>query len=387
MIAKEDMNSLQNAFDTLPMGIIEIKGDHTRFVRSNPSYRSFMKRFFEIDLSTMGSDFSPYDAAFVRNIVKTCCEQGLRLFYDEKMADGSVVHAFARRIGTNPVNGNVAVVIAVLSISEPNEGTTYADIARALAADYYNIYVVDLDTDAYIEYTSQIGRDDLAVERHGTDFFASAQHDTMTRIFEQDREVFLTRFSKENIIRELDAQGVFTATYRLIDSGKPMYANMKITRMQPGGNRIILGISIVDAYMQQKEHYASLQKERDAMARIMALSDGYLSLITVDLDTNHYVEYSSTDDYDSLGAAKQGDDFFRQSAIDAGKFLYPNDQKPFIEQFTKENVMHRIREDGRFRIQYRLMINGEPTPVTLKAALFRDGEEEKMVVGVRALKQ
>ena len=40
---------------------------------------------------------------------------------DEKMPDGSIIHSFARRIGVNPVTGNTAIAIAVLSIREPNE--------------------------------------------------------------------------------------------------------------------------------------------------------------------------------------------------------------------------------------------------------------------------
>ena len=306
------------------------------------------------------------------------------MFYDEKMPDGSIVHSFARRTGVNRVNGDVAVAVVVLSISDPDDGESYADIARALAADYYNIYVVDLDTDRYIEYTSQVGGEDLAMERHGTDFFASARRDTMTRIYAQDRESFLHWFSKENIIRELDTQGVFTTTYRLVDSGTPMFANMKITRMQPGSNRIILGISIVDTYMQQKAHYEQLQKERDTMVRVMALSDGYLILYTVDMDTGYYVEYSSSELIDSLGVDKEGNDFFRQSVIHSEKLIHPDDQPYFLSQFTKENVMRAIREKGKFIIRYRMMINGESQPVTLKAALFRDSEAEKMVVGVRA---
>ena len=66
----------------------------------------------------------------------------------------------------------------------------------------------------------------------------------MIRIYEDDREHFLRVFTKENIIQELDHKGVFTTTYRLTDTGTPMYATIKATRM-PGGNRIIMGISIV----------------------------------------------------------------------------------------------------------------------------------------------
>ena len=40
------------------------------------------------------------------------------------MSDGSTVHACARRIGVNPVTGTAAAAIAVLSISDPDEGTS-----------------------------------------------------------------------------------------------------------------------------------------------------------------------------------------------------------------------------------------------------------------------
>ncbi|MBQ7487343.1 MAG: EAL domain-containing protein [Clostridia bacterium] len=385
VITQEDENSIQNAFDTLPMGIIEVYGDKTRFVRSNQSYRDFIRRFFGLNLSTLGTGFEKYSATFMYNIVKTCCEQGLRSFYDEKMPDGSVVHSFARRVSVNPVTGIVAVAIAVLSISDPDEETTYADIARALAADYYHIYIVDLDTDGYFEYFSQAGVEALAMERHGSDFFAASRRDAMLRVYEKDREMFLSRFTKENIIRELDEQGVFTATYRLMDTDTPVYANMKVTRMRAGGNRIIIGVSIQDTSTKEKMRLEELQKERDAMVRIMALSDGYLSLYTVDPDTGYYVRYSSSDDYDSLRTTYSGEDFFRQSAIDAALVVHPDDLRMFRDAFTEANVLREIRTNGSFRINYRLMINGESRPVLLKAAFFKDGEVEKMVIGVRAL--
>lgn len=121
VVAREEKTSLRNTYSTLPMCIIEIKGDTTRFVRTNQSYRDFFKRFFALDPATLGPEFVKYDVDFMYNVVKTCCEQGIRTFYDEKMPDGSIVHSFARRIGVNPITGTTAVAIAVLSIREANE--------------------------------------------------------------------------------------------------------------------------------------------------------------------------------------------------------------------------------------------------------------------------
>ena len=128
VIARDEKASLQNTYSTLPMCIIEVKGDKTRFMRTNQSYRDFFKRFFNIDLSDLGPEFVNYDANFMENVVKNCCEQGVRTFYDEKMPDGSVVHSFARRVGVNPVNGTAAVAVAVLSIRELNEKLTIEQI-------------------------------------------------------------------------------------------------------------------------------------------------------------------------------------------------------------------------------------------------------------------
>jgi polyisoprenoid-binding protein YceI len=52
-----------------------------------------------------------------------------------------------------------------------------------------------------------------------------------------------------------------------------------------------------------------------------------------------------------------------------------------------ENVLREIRQNGKFTIDYRLIIKDVPTPVTLKAALFNEGGEEKLVVGVRAWRE
>ena len=58
----------------------------------------------------------------------------------------------------------------------------------------------------------------------------------------------------------------------------------------------------------------------------------------------------------------------------------------FKKNVTKENVLNEVRSHGSFVINYRLMINKTPNPVALKAAMFRDGKEEKLVVGIRKWK-
>ena len=99
--------------------------------------------------------------------LKQCRDNGNPLFFDERMADGSTVHSFVRRIAVNLRSGACAIVAAVLSVSEPGDFTTYADIAGILALDYYNIYVIDLDTNEYIEYSLKTESGEMSLKRHG----------------------------------------------------------------------------------------------------------------------------------------------------------------------------------------------------------------------------
>ena len=129
MMGHEDQ-AFRNFFNTLPMAIMEIMDGKVRFVRSNQSYRDFIKRFFALDLSKDQSEYpdTPMDAgsAFMQH-VKQCCNDTGRLFFDERMPDGSIVSSLIRRIGVNPVTGTAAAVIVVLSITAPNEEKLLAD--------------------------------------------------------------------------------------------------------------------------------------------------------------------------------------------------------------------------------------------------------------------
>lgn len=385
LVGPEAAGDLQNYFNTIPMGIIEVRGDSARWIRSNQSYRQFVKRFLGFDLSVEGTDFNPYDDAFMNNVVKTCCEQGVRSFFDEQMPNGSVVHSFARRIGVNPVTGTAAVLVAVLSITGADEVMTYESIARALASDYYNIYCVDLETENYIEYSTRRPGMKLAIERRGSNFFKAVERDAIKRVWFQDRERFLSAFTREHVVRELDEHGVFMITYRLVDNGAPVYVNMKVTRMSAGGNQIIIGVSIIDGLMKEREQLEKARKEREVLAKAMALSDNYLSLYWVDPDTGTYTRYSASGEFAELGTSREGEDFFLDGASEGAKVVCPEDLARFTAAFTKENVLRDVREKGLFQLRYRIMLRGSPRPVSLRVATVKEQDGEKLLAGVRAM--
>ena len=384
-LANKDDSVIRNTFDTVPMGIMEVnsEGDKLRYVRTNQSLRDFMKRAFKLEISDPEREYSMLVDGHGSDIMKAiaqCRSSDDRAFIDEELEDRSVVHSFLRRIVHNPVNGKDSFAFAVLSITEPDESTTYMDIARALAADYYSIYVVDLDTDQFIEYSSPVGGMEMAIEQHGENFFdvrSRSAHD----IYKEDQESFNAACTKEKIIQALDEQGVFSFTFRVVDDGTPKYVNMKINRMQSSGNRIIIGISMIDAQMKQQEEEKKLRQEKKSLGRIAALSPDYLVLYIIDPTTGQYTQYDASKAYENVGLSKQGN-FFADVLRDSPKAITPEDLERHLRVLTKENMLAEIHKNGSLIHNYRMLMDGKPLPVSLRATLIQESDGEKIILGI-----
>ena len=74
-------------------------------------------------------------------------------------------------------------------------GASYGQVARALASDYVDLYYVNLDTEEFIEYSPVAELEDLAMERHGEDFFATSRRDARVHLYTEDQENFIKVFN------------------------------------------------------------------------------------------------------------------------------------------------------------------------------------------------
>ena len=114
-----------------------------------------------------------------------------------------------------------------------------------------------------------------------------------------------------------------------------------------------------------------------------ALSDDYLSVYVVDPETERYEEHSSAGGYAVLGISKEGEDFFESSRRESRWALHADDRERFAAAFQKDAVFAEIARSGSFKIAYRLLVDGEPVAVALKAVLSEDEGGRRLIVGVR----
>ncbi len=386
--SRSDDDTLKDYFDTWPMVIFGCQGDRASVIRCNITFREFMARTFPDSADKtdfMLSDNLGKQGDYSLKAVIKCAKDGRSVIIDDRTRDGKTIQLFIRRVAVNPVNGISAVAVAILSVVDnPNfsSSLTYNYAARALSEDYIHLYFVNMDTGDFTEYTPDGANRDISLERHGKNFFEACAEDAQEVIYSEDRDAFLKVFTKANIKKNLKENGIFTTTYRVMDDGVPVYVNMKIVKVRNRSNYIIIGINNVDVQMKREVALEKMREEQLTYSRIIALSGDYMSIYTINPVTDEFVQYSSTEYYDTVGAPKEGDDFFGGTLRGARRVIYEEDIKYFERSFSKEIILREIEKTGLYTLNYRLMVQGNPTYVLMKATIVHEDGEDMILMGI-----
>ena len=168
---------------------------------------------------------------------------------------------------------------------------TFSSVAQALAGDYFSIYVVDPDTEAFVEYSSSEEYKNLGIETQGANFFELSRRNMETLIYPEDRERFMAVFSRERVLKIIERDGHFTTKYRLMLNGIPTYVSMKATLLENRNERrLIIGLTNIDAQMKREEEFRIHMAE----ARTRAKND-FLANMSHDIRTpmNAIVGYTN----------------------------------------------------------------------------------------------
>ena len=386
ILNQNDNKGFSNFFNTLPMAIMELDSDMVRYVRANKAYSDFMEKYFfmkqdrsEVPIKMI---MQGPGAAFML-VLKQAAKEGKPMFVDEKLPEGSKAHYYISKITENPVTKRTAIVVAVLSVRDAETGETYANIARALAMDYFNLFYVNLETEEFIEYSSNVGEDEISTERHGEKFFSKSREKALTVLHKDDRDLFIKSFTRENVLSQIDKNGTFTLIYRLLKFDVPFYVNLKAVRMKNDKKHLFVGVSNIDSQVKQKKIVEQAKQNQLAFTRLMALFGDYICVYVINLKDNSYIQYQATEEFEEIGVQTEGEDFFKDTQINAEKAVVPEDRELFKLRHTKEVILDSIRKEGVFTSHHRLMISGKSVMVAVRTVLVKEDGEDKLIMGVR----
>ena len=262
-------------------------------------------------------------------------------------------------------------------------GVVYTHIAHALARGYTDLFYVNMDTDEFIEFHTDDERGVLNEARRGTDFFEGCERDAKLYIHKEDQAAFVEAMNREFLEKALSGNRVFELTYRRIKGGDPFYVLMKVSRMEDDPRIIVIAVSDIDELMKKRFAEERIREERVIYARLHAITGNYIVIYVVDPETGDYREFSATADYEEkMAQAKTGTDFFNVVREAARSFNHPDDLKLFLTAFTRENVLAEIERTGIFTLGYRILMEGNPLHIQMKAAMVEEEEGRRLVVGL-----
>ena len=258
-------------------------------------------------------------------------------------------------------------------------GVIYTHIAQTLARSYTDLYYVNLETEEYIEYLTNDEHNALTEARRGWHFFEECQIEVNEFVYPDDRPKFARAMERKTLLAALEHNNTFMMQYRLIAEQGPTYVTMKVSRMEDDERFIVIGIANVDEEVKQRLAVERVKEEQIAYARLQALAGDFLSLYSVVPETGEYHEYNATNSFKELASPREGADFFADAMEQVRLVIYPEDQNRLLEMLTRENVLSEIERHGIFSVSYRLMLEGKPRYVQLRAAIVQEKEGDRLI--------
>ena len=147
---------------------------------------------------------------------------------------------------------------------------------NALNGDLLCVYIVGPTTWRYRRFSaSERFDDDYGFPKEGMGFFPAVREWSGSAVFPEDLDRFLSTFTQENVMEELDRSGIFSLSCRLMKNGKPGYVRFKMAKIvekEKNGPRLVFGISDIDASVRQEEEYARRLAKAQSKANIDALT-------------------------------------------------------------------------------------------------------------------
>lgn len=123
----------------------------------------------------------------------------------------------------------------------------YHGLAKSLSIFYDSVYYVDLDTDNFIEYTTDGGSDHMRVIQTGVDFFGYCIDRTQEFVSEKDKDRIVKMWHKDYILKQLRKYKYIAETYSTSFEGKEIPLTVKIIPSFEGQNRnLVVGMRGID---------------------------------------------------------------------------------------------------------------------------------------------
>lgn len=241
-------------------------------------------------------------------------------------------------------------------------------ISKALLVDYTSIYYVDALTNEYYWYSMDQDYHSLQLEPSGHDFFENLSKDVLKVVYKDDQHIFTEDFTKEKFLHDIKKGNMTSLKYRLMLDGRPVWHRLRMIKdFTDGENYYILGVQNIDEEVRRNEESKVFSEIATNLAR------RYNTIYYIDLISNDYYEFTSTDLYKVFDENAAGHDFFKEAEVNAKQLLHPDDIKHFMFYIEKETLISNLSSEMPEPFEYRMVIGGKEIYMRLTGMINSEG--------------
>ncbi|ADL33666.1 GGDEF/EAL domain-containing protein [Butyrivibrio proteoclasticus B316] len=327
-------------------------------------------------------------------LVKTALSLGM-----DTVAEGVETRAqseFLREIGCTKLQGYFYTpALSLADIIERNEKGIQIGFENPAEVDYFeqlgkvNLYDLSISTnddysqDTYFDTMPMVifSIDDVCAKFiRGNKTFREFIENNYKHLLEIDRFMFEnfkpgSGYYSFNAVRQCAADGKRVIIDDRLKDGRSIQLLIRRIAVNPVTHSAAVAICILSVSNYNSEENLTY----NYVARI--LSQDYIRLYFVDMDTENYTAYFSDGPNRDIKIDRRGSNFFNFTNDDFDLNMLPEDKEQLIKSFTKENVAHGIKNNEIFSVVTRVIFDEKPIFVSIKAVKVH-GNGNNIIVGI-----
>ena len=128
---------------------------------------------------------------------------------------------------------------------------------NALAGDFLCVYSVIPENGRYRELSATESFKGLNMPVEGSDFLSDFREKCKDIVYLEDTERFLSMFTIEYILSEINKNGMYALSLRMVFGDSPGYVQVKAALVEEAdGRKLIVGISDIESLVRQEEDFS-----------------------------------------------------------------------------------------------------------------------------------
>ena len=245
-------------------------------------------------------------------------------------------------------------------------------IAEAMLIDYTAVYFVRAVTNEFTWFSIDPEHHTLKEEESGDDFFKNVKENALKYVYEEDRHIFLEDIQKEQLCMKMSSGTMKNIVFRIMIDGKPVWHALRLLReYRDHTDHFIIGLLNIDNEVKKDQ-------EHDAFSQIAGkLADRYNTIFYVDVETDCFVEFSSTNLYRVLEVPSKGESFFDESMLQTYRVIHEEDRAKLLKVFDKANLKRMLEKKPFVYVDYRIR-NGEKLVYVRMTAMYTKDKQHFM---------